>query len=64
VATADRTVHLVGHAHLDPVWLWPWQEGYQESRATFRSALDRMIEPTVRLGAWGCRPVIAGLPPR
>ena len=44
VATADRTVHLVGHAHLDPVWLWPWQEGYQEARATFRSALDRMNE--------------------
>lgn len=43
-ATADRTVHLVGHAHLDPVWLWPWQEGYQEARATFRSALDRMNE--------------------
>ena len=44
LATADRTVHLVGHAHLDPVWLWPWQEGYQEARATFRSALDRMDE--------------------
>jgi alpha-mannosidase len=43
-ATADRTVYLVGHAHLDPVWLWPWQEGYQEARATFRSALDRMNE--------------------
>ena len=43
-ATAERTVHLVGHAHLDPVWLWPWQEGYQEARATFRSALDRMNE--------------------
>jgi alpha-mannosidase len=44
LASADRSVHLVGHAHLDPVWLWPWQEGYQEARATFRSALDRMIE--------------------
>lgn len=43
-ATPDRTMHLVGHAHLDPVWLWPWQEGYQEARATFRSALDRMQE--------------------
>lgn len=39
-----KTVHLVGNAHLDPVWLWPWQEGYQESKATFRSALDRMRE--------------------
>ena len=44
MATADRTVYLVGHAHLDAVWLWPWEEGYDEVRATFRSALDRMDE--------------------
>ncbi|UNX56375.1 alpha-mannosidase [Georgenia sp. TF02-10] len=35
---------MVGHAHLDPVWLWPWQEGYQEARATFWSAIHRMEE--------------------
>jgi alpha-mannosidase len=35
---------MVGHAHLDPVWLWPWQEGYQEARATFWSAIHRMDE--------------------
>ena len=40
----DRVVHLIGNAHLDVVWLWPWQEGYQEARATFRSVLDRMDE--------------------
>mgnify|MGYP005847210399 FL=1 len=38
------TLHLVGTTHIDPVWLWPWTEGYQETRATFRSALDRMRE--------------------
>jgi alpha-mannosidase len=43
-AAPDRTIHMIGNAHLDPVWLWPWQEGYQEARATFRSALDRMDE--------------------
>ncbi len=43
-ATPDRTLHMIGNAHLDPVWLWPWQEGYQEARATFRSAIDRMDE--------------------
>ena len=37
-------VHLLGHAHIDPVWLWRWQEGFAEVRATFRSALDRMKE--------------------
>ena len=44
VATPDRTLYLIGHAHLDPVWLWPWQEGYAEARATFASALARMEE--------------------
>lgn len=43
-ATPDRTLHMIGHAHLDPVWLWPWQEGYQEARATFWSAIHRMEE--------------------
>ena len=43
-ATPDRTIHMVGNAHLDPVWLWPWQEGYQEARATFWSAIQRMDE--------------------
>jgi alpha-mannosidase len=38
------TVHLIGHAHIDPVWLWRWPEGFAEIRATFRSALDRMKE--------------------
>ena len=43
-ATPDRTLHMIGNAHLDPVWLWPWQARYQEARATFKSALDRMDE--------------------
>jgi alpha-mannosidase len=37
-------LHLIGNSHIDPVWLWQWPEGYQEIRATFRSALDRMSE--------------------
>jgi alpha-mannosidase len=42
---AGRPVlHLIGNSHIDPVWLWQWPEGYQEIRATFRSALDRMRE--------------------
>lgn len=35
-------IYLIGNAHLDPVWLWHWQEGFTEVLATFRSALDRM----------------------
>ena len=40
----DRTLHMIGNAHIDPVWLWQWPEGYQEVRATFQSAIDRMAE--------------------
>jgi alpha-mannosidase len=43
-ATPNRTIHMIGNAHLDPVWLWPWQEGYQEARATFWSGIHRMDE--------------------
>lgn len=40
----QRLVHMIGNAHIDPVWLWQWPEGYQEVRATFQSAIDRMNE--------------------
>lgn len=40
----QKKLHMIGNAHLDPVWLWQWQEGFQETKATFRSALDRMKE--------------------
>ncbi len=61
-ATPDRTLHMVGNAHLDLVWLWPWQEGYAEARATFWSAIHRMEEypdfvftcDQVALLAWVC----------
>ena len=41
---SERVLHMIGNAHIDPVWLWQWPEGYQEVRATFRSAADRMDE--------------------
>ena len=37
-------IHMIGNAHIDPVWLWRWTEGYQEIKATFQSALDRLDE--------------------
>lgn len=39
-----KKMYWIGNAHLDPVWLWRWQDGYSEVLATFRSALDRMKE--------------------
>jgi len=41
---AKFRVHMIGHAHIDPVWLWPWPEGISVVYSTFRSALDRMNE--------------------
>ncbi len=38
------TFHMIGHAHIDPVWLWPWTEGVSIVHSTFQSALDRMNE--------------------
>ncbi len=40
----NQILHMIGNAHIDPVWLWQWPEGFHEVRATFRSALDRMNE--------------------
>ena len=39
-----KKIHMVGNAHIDPVWQWRWPEGSAEIKATFRSALDRMNE--------------------
>ncbi|MCR5040601.1 MAG: alpha-mannosidase [Clostridia bacterium] len=39
-----QDIYLIGNAHLDPVWLWRWQEGAAEVLQTFRSALDRLSE--------------------
>lgn len=38
----SNKLYLIGNAHIDPAWLWRWQEGFSEVFATFRSALDRM----------------------
>ncbi|MDR1602113.1 MAG: twin-arginine translocation signal domain-containing protein, partial [Tannerella sp.] len=35
---------MIGHGHIDPVWLWRWTEGVSVVHSTFRSALDRMKE--------------------
>ena len=37
-------IHLIGNAHLDPIWLWRWREGCGEVLQTFRAAIDRLKE--------------------
>jgi alpha-mannosidase len=39
-----KNMYMIGNAQLDPLWLWQWQEGFQDAKATFRSALDRIAE--------------------
>jgi alpha-mannosidase len=39
-----KTIHLIGNAHLDPVWLWDRREGLNEGITTARSMLDLMDE--------------------
>lgn len=36
----NQTVHLICNAHLDPVWLWEWEEGVAATISTFRTAAD------------------------
>ncbi len=36
----NKRVHLVCNAHLDPVWLWLWQDGLAETLSTFRTAVE------------------------
>lgn len=38
------SIHMIGHGHIDPTWLWRWKEGFEEVRSTFKSALDRIHE--------------------
>lgn len=35
---------MICNAHLDPVWLWEWQEGAAEAISTFRTAADLIEE--------------------
>ena len=37
-------VHMVGNAHIDPVWLWPMQEGRDEVLSTYHTAISLIEE--------------------
>lgn len=41
MAEQKTRCHMIGNAHLDPVCLWSWREGFQENTATLLSALER-----------------------
>ncbi len=37
-------VHMIGNAHLDPVWLWSWQEGVDEVLSTTYTVVNLLKE--------------------
>lgn len=39
-----KKLYMIGNSHIDPVWFWNWEEGMQEVKATYASALERMKE--------------------
>lgn len=39
-----KKIYMIGNSHIDPVWFWNWDEGMQEAKATFSSALNRLNE--------------------
>lgn len=41
---SDYTIHMVGNAHIDPVWLWRWTEGRDEVLKTYKQAVEFMKE--------------------
>jgi len=36
------TVHMIGNAHIDPIWLWRWDEGQQVILSTCRDAVANL----------------------
>jgi alpha-mannosidase len=41
---SQHKLFMIGNAHIDIPWLWPWEESMSVGLSTFRSALDRMNE--------------------
>jgi alpha-mannosidase len=39
-----KVLHMIGYAHIDAAWLWPWRDGSNEALTTLQSATDRMDE--------------------
>ena len=39
-----KQIHLLCNAHLDPVWLWSWEEGAAEALSTFRTVCGLLEE--------------------
>ena len=40
----NKVLHIIGYAHVDAAYLWPWRDGSNVALTTFRSGLDRIRE--------------------
>ena len=40
----NKKLYMIGNAHLDPVWLCQWLDGFLEAKATCGAGLDRFME--------------------
>ena len=36
----SKKIHLICASHIDPIWLWNWQDGAAEAVSTFRIAAE------------------------
>ena len=36
----QRRLTMIGNAHIDPVWLWDWRDGFRTTLSTYRAAVD------------------------
>ena len=58
LSTADRTspfrATLVGHSHLDVVWLWPWNETVGKAQRTFARNVERLEKYPAATFAQSC----------
>ena len=41
-AAKEFKVHLIGHAHIDMNWLWPWKDTVDTIKGTFTTMVDLM----------------------
>ena len=49
---ATPILFMIGNAHIDPMWIWDWDEGMHEVLQTFRAAVERLDEdPDLRFTA-------------
>ena len=39
-----KKLHLICNSHIDPIWLWEWEEGAAAAVSTFRSAANLLEE--------------------